>query len=136
VFHGCINVDGDAPITLPRHCDGQRNKFAGLSIERRGLRTGAVAQKVPTYWFVCATSVFSVSLWRVFARNSSTTETQRTQRLHREEGLAFYHPILILLFGSTIEQRTDRSSKTRKDGCHVCGVYSVVPGEVAERKSK
>jgi len=30
--------------------------------------------------------VFSVSLWCVFARNSSTTETQRTQRLHREEG--------------------------------------------------
>src|ERR1044072_9515547 len=33
---------------------------------------------------LCATSVFSVSLWCVFARNSSTTETQRTQRLHRE----------------------------------------------------
>src|SRR6185503_7251434 len=30
---------------------------------------------------LCATSV---SLWCVFARNSSTTETQRTQRLHRE----------------------------------------------------
>src|SRR6185503_5615570 len=36
---------------------------------------------------LCATSVFPVSLWCVFARNSSTTETQRTQRLHREEGL-------------------------------------------------
>src|SRR6185369_17298053 len=36
---------------------------------------------------LCAISVFSVSLWCVFARNSSTTETQRTQRLHREEGL-------------------------------------------------
>src|ERR1043165_8579125 len=35
--------------------------------------------------FLCATSVFSVSLWCIFARNSSTTETQRTQRLHREE---------------------------------------------------
>src|SRR6185369_7334327 len=33
---------------------------------------------------LCATSVFSVSLWCVFAQNSSTTETQRTQRLHRE----------------------------------------------------
>src|ERR1043165_9799343 len=33
---------------------------------------------------LCATSVFSVSLWCVFAGNSSTTETQRTQRLHRE----------------------------------------------------
>ena len=43
------------------------------------------AQKVPTYGFLCVTSVFSVSLWCVFALNSSTTETQRTQRLHREE---------------------------------------------------
>src|SRR6185437_633801 len=33
---------------------------------------------------LCATSVFSVSLWCAFAENSSTTETQRTQRLHRE----------------------------------------------------
>src|SRR5262249_23521853 len=32
--------------------------------------------------FLCATSV---TLWCVFARNSSTTESQRTQRLHREE---------------------------------------------------
>jgi len=31
--------------------------------------------------------VFSVSRWCVFAWNSSTTETQRTPRLHREEGL-------------------------------------------------
>src|SRR5678810_1042588 len=34
--------------------------------------------------FLCAASVFSVSLWCVFARNSSTTESQRTQRLHRD----------------------------------------------------
>ena len=33
---------------------------------------------------LCATSVSSVSLWCGFTRNSSTTETQRTQRLHRE----------------------------------------------------
>ena len=33
---------------------------------------------------LCATSVFSVSLWFVVTRHSSTTETQRTQRLHRE----------------------------------------------------
>ena len=43
------------------------------------------AQKVLVRRFLCATSVCSVSLWCVFARNSSTTETQRTQRLHREE---------------------------------------------------
>ncbi len=41
--------------------------------------------KVLNLRFLCATSVVSVSLWCVFARNSSTTETQRTQRLHREE---------------------------------------------------
>src|SRR5678815_4915465 len=34
---------------------------------------------------LCATSVSSVSPWCGFTRNSSTTETQRTQRLHREE---------------------------------------------------
>src|SRR6185369_18082418 len=34
--------------------------------------------------FLCATFVFSVALWCVSAQNSSTTEAQRTQRLHRE----------------------------------------------------
>jgi hypothetical protein len=43
------------------------------------------AQKVLILGFLCATSVFSVSRWCGFTRNSSTTETQRTQRLHREE---------------------------------------------------
>jgi hypothetical protein len=43
------------------------------------------AQKVLILGFLCATSVSSVSLWCGFTRNSSTTETQRTQRLHREE---------------------------------------------------
>src|ERR1700741_2616642 len=33
---------------------------------------------------LCATSVSSVSLWCTFAGDPSTTETQRTQRLHRE----------------------------------------------------
>jgi len=47
--------------------------------------TGCFAQKVLVPGFLCATSVFSVSLWCRFTRNSSTTETQRTQRLHREE---------------------------------------------------
>src|SRR6185369_12878422 len=41
--------------------------------------------KVLGLGFLCATSVSSVSLWCGFTRNSSTTETQRTQRLHREE---------------------------------------------------
>jgi len=43
------------------------------------------AQKVLVLGFLCATSVSFVSLWCGFTRNSSTTEAQRTQRLHREE---------------------------------------------------
>ena len=46
---------------------------------------GDFAQKVLVLGFLCATSVSSVTLWCVFTRNSSTTETQSTQRLHREE---------------------------------------------------
>jgi hypothetical protein len=45
----------------------------------------AFVSKVLVLGFLCATSVSSVSLWCGFTRNSSTTETQRTQRLHREE---------------------------------------------------
>src|SRR6185369_1088620 len=37
------------------------------------------------YLILGATSVFSVSLWRLGRPHSTTTETQRTQRLHREE---------------------------------------------------
>ena len=43
------------------------------------------AQKVLVLGFLCATSVSSVTLWCVFTGNSSTTETQSTQRLHGEE---------------------------------------------------
>jgi len=50
-----------------------------------GTRRNGFAQKVLVLGFLCATSVSSVSLWCGFTRNSSTTETQRTQRLHREE---------------------------------------------------
>jgi len=35
--------------------------------------------------FLCATSVFSVSLWFAWFSAKITTEAQRTQRLHREE---------------------------------------------------
>src|SRR6185436_5610430 len=45
------------------------------------------AQKVLILGFLCATSVSSVSLWCGFTRNSSTTETQRTQRLCRESAI-------------------------------------------------
>src|SRR6185369_10145779 len=34
--------------------------------------------------FLCATSVFSVSLWLMNSEQEHTTETQRTQRLHGE----------------------------------------------------
>ena len=44
------------------------------------------AQKVLANRFLCATSVFSVSRWLLFPSNSLTTETPRTQRLHREAG--------------------------------------------------
>jgi hypothetical protein len=33
---------------------------------------------------LCATSVFSMSLWLTNPPHQLTTETQRTQRLHRE----------------------------------------------------
>ena len=35
------------------------------------------------FGFLCAASVFSVSLWLIL--RITTTEAQRTQRLHREE---------------------------------------------------
>ena len=41
--------------------------------------------------FLCATSVFSVPLWLFLLRQSLTTETQRTQRLHREDGSGLQH---------------------------------------------
>ena len=40
----------------------------------------------PILIFLCATSVSSVSLWLI---SLSTTETQRTQRLHREDPLGY-----------------------------------------------
>ena len=37
---------------------------------------------------LCATSVFSVSLWLMNPDQKRTTETQRTQRLHRENPIS------------------------------------------------
>src|ERR1043165_37851 len=62
----------------------QRRAFRVYDVPTRYSEVALMA-KVPGLRFLCATSVFSVSLWCVFARNSSTTETQRTPRLHREE---------------------------------------------------
>src|SRR6185503_18589189 len=41
--------------------------------------------KTKLFILLCATSVFSDSLCCFSAENQSTTETQRTQRLHRED---------------------------------------------------
>jgi len=58
---------------------------------------------------LCATSVFSVSLWLMNSEQKHTTETQRTPRLHRE----FSEPGLLvqslggiqnLTFGFTVER--------------------------------
>ena len=56
----------------------QPSKF-GLhkTSSNRKERANPALHKSHRYW---------VSLWRVFGRDSLTTETQRTQRLHREEG--------------------------------------------------
>jgi hypothetical protein len=43
--------------------------------------------------FLCAASVFSVSLWWVFWLSKFTTETQRTPRLHREKRQSNIFPI-------------------------------------------
>jgi hypothetical protein len=42
------------------------------------------AQKVLVLRVLCAISVSSVSLWLMNSEQKLTTETQRTQRLHRE----------------------------------------------------
>src|ERR1700741_5101414 len=48
---------------------------------------------------LCATSVFSVPLWLMLAANQLTTETQRTQRLHREIKLRHYKDFLLIQAG-------------------------------------
>src|SRR6185295_14168629 len=46
---------------------------------------GTESSVVSQFGFLCATSVSSVSLWLTNSWQILTTETQRTQRLHREE---------------------------------------------------
>jgi|SRR5215208_688916 len=43
------------------------------------------ARKVGIHALLCATFVCSVPLWFIIAQKKTTTETQSTQRLHREE---------------------------------------------------
>ncbi len=59
---------------------------AGGFINRlRGFRFHTRILVVPYFGFLCAISVFSVPLWLMFMHELTTTEAQRTQRLHREE---------------------------------------------------
>ena len=44
---------------------------------------------------LCATSVFSVTLWLMNWEQQHTTETQRTQRLHRGLGLADTEDVML-----------------------------------------
>jgi len=45
---------------------------------------GRLCTKTHAIALLCATSVFSVSLWLNNSQQTLTTETQRTRRLHRE----------------------------------------------------
>jgi len=45
---------------------------------------GVLCTKSQESGLLCATSVFSVSLWLMNSEQKHTTETQSTQRLHRE----------------------------------------------------
>jgi hypothetical protein len=49
------------------------------------MRRIGLALRILVLRFLCATSVFFVSLWLMKSEEKHITETQRTQRLHREE---------------------------------------------------
>src|SRR6185369_10718318 len=54
------------------------------------IRARGIGSKSPDSGLsLCATSVFSVTLWLMDSELQHTTETQRTQRLHREEHCDF-----------------------------------------------
>ena len=64
---------------LPRSFANVRYSERGVHGELEGLCTKSHEGPL-----LCATSVFSVSLWLMNSKQKHTTETQRTQRLHRE----------------------------------------------------
>src|ERR1044072_3321195 len=59
---------------------------------------------------LCATSTFSVSLWLTEPKLQLTTETQRTQRLHREIRIQHYEPTGECRATSTAAARGDRAA--------------------------
>jgi NifU-like protein len=65
---------------------------------------------------LCATSVFSVSLWLKWRLVNSTTERQRTQRLHREAADHFFNPRNV---GDADEPRFTGRAASLTCGAHV-----------------
>jgi len=77
--------------------------------------------------FLCAISAFSVSLWLILPRTRGTTETQRTQRLHRVLILAI---LLFPLSTSAQETPADNWSQFRGNS-RLSGVSeSRVPADI------
>ena len=88
-----INIDVNVRFIIPLFCFelGVRNpplhyarELATSAQNRVRLILGSRLDGV-LIWFLWAPSLFSVSLWLSNARLKLTTETQRTQRAHREE---------------------------------------------------
>ena len=78
------SISSTLPITLGDQCSVTWSKLCSILTFINVYLAGALQKSLLTD-FLCAPSVSSVSLWCVFARNSSTTETRSTLRLHREE---------------------------------------------------
>ena len=66
------------------NCCGPENKLSGSNSSRLWAPMDQARRHDNA--LLCATSVFSVSLWLMNSEQKHTTETQRTQRLHRELG--------------------------------------------------
>jgi hypothetical protein len=86
---------------------------------------------------LCATFVLSMSSWFVVARNLSTTETQRTQRLHIEERQRDFEASKDLLLsrdtevGLEIEARSPGASWART-GAEASAITIEVDGEYSQ----
>src|ERR1700754_1035993 len=78
--------DGDEPWSPPpspppAFCGGGGASPGTIS---NSLITTAISDHLPGFALLCATSVLSGSLWLMNCEQKHNTETQRTQRLHRE----------------------------------------------------
>ena len=65
----CSGFQNRAPSTVPSN--------AGPALRQKSTENGSMS--------LCAISVFSVSLWLLFGQALTTTESQRTRRLHGEQ---------------------------------------------------